>query len=114
MIKNFLLSMTLLMFSCALLAADQGKGKRLVELNNCVSCHGANLNSPIAPEYPKLAGQYSDYLFHAMLAYQAKERRLVGRDHPIMVGQMAKFSRAELEDMAAYIASLPGDLTTKP
>ncbi len=114
MIKNFLLTMTLLMFSCAVLAADQEKGKRLVELNNCASCHGANLTAPIAPEYPKLAGQYSDYLFYAMLAYQAKNKRLVGRNHPIMVDQMAKFSRADLEDMAAYIASLPGDLVTKP
>ena len=44
-------------------AASTEKGQALVEKANCASCHGAGLNAPILPAYPKLAGQYADYLF---------------------------------------------------
>ena len=47
-------------------AASVEKGQALVEKGNCASCHGAGLNAPIAPNYPKLAGQYPDYLYYAL------------------------------------------------
>ena len=31
----------------------------------CASCHGANFSKPIDPAYPKLAGQYGDYLYRS-------------------------------------------------
>ena len=51
-------------------AADLEKGKQLVEKGTCAACHGAGLNAPISPDYPKLAGQHGDYIYHALLAYQ--------------------------------------------
>lgn len=51
-------------------AASIEKGKTLVEKGNCASCHGADLNTPILPVYPKLAGQPVDYLYYALHAYQ--------------------------------------------
>ena len=103
-----------MLLSAITYAADKINGKRLVETNQCIACHGADLKTPLSPEYPKIAGQHKDYLFHAMLAYQANpNNRLIGRSNAIMVSQMAKFNRQELEDMAAYIASLPGDLVIK-
>lgn len=108
------------------LAADIAAGKALVEKGNCVACHGANMNTPITPDYPKLAGQHADYLYHALVAYQISGNPQVGRANAIMQGQVnanpgvtdkngkpRPFTRQELKDMAAYIHSLPGDLVIK-
>jgi len=94
-------------------AADVKNGKALVEKANCASCHGADLKTPIAPAYPKIAGQHADYLFHALRAYQVGNNPNVGRSNAVMAGQVKDFTPAELKDMAAYIASLPTSLVLK-
>ncbi len=95
-------------------AADISNGRTLVERNNCAACHGANFNQPISPDYPKLGGQHADYLYFSMRAYQiADSNPLVGRNHPIMQVQVQNLSQSDLLDIAAYIESLPGDLTQK-
>jgi len=95
------------------LAADLNNGKALVEKGNCASCHGANLNTPIAPAYPKIAGQHADYLYHALKAYQVTNNPNIGRGNAVMAGQVKAFSQSELKDIAAYVASLPGSLVIK-
>lgn len=80
----------------------------------CVSCHGANYNKPIDGAYPKIAGQYSDYLFAAMRAYGTDGNPNVGRSNPVMSTQVKAFKRAELKAMADYLATLPGDMHTVP
>jgi len=107
-------------------AADIAAGKALVEKGGCVACHGKGLNAPISPDYPKLAGQHSDYIYHALVAYQTSGNPLVGRNNAIMAGQVKsnpavtdkdgkprEFTRKELKDIAAYIESLPGDLVLR-
>lgn len=86
----------------------------LLTKGNCASCHGENLNKPIDPSYPKLAGQHADYLYVALKAYQTENNAQVGRGNPIMAGMAKPFSHAELKAMANYIASLPSDLKTVP
>ena len=61
----FTSAITLSLMSSAY-AANIEAGKALVEKNNCASCHGADLKSPIAPNYPKIAGQHQDYLFYSV------------------------------------------------
>ncbi len=80
----------------------------------CISCHGANFNKPIDGAYPKIAGQHADYLYVALRAYGTEGNRQVGRANAIMGAQVKPFSRAELKQMAEYIASLPGDLRVVP
>ena len=111
--KKILFALGALCLSLTAQAADRENGKALVEKNNCASCHGAGLNKPIAPEYPKLAGQHADDLYHALAAYQTTNHPLVGRANAIMGAQAAKFSHKELKDIAAYIESLPGDLVVR-
>jgi len=107
-------------------AADIAAGKALVEKGNCAACHGADLKSPISPDYPKLAGQHASYLFHALAAYQVTNNPVVGRSNAIMAGQVnanpaatdkagkpRPFTHKELQDIAAYIESLPGDFVLK-
>ena len=78
----------------------------------CVSCHGANFNKPIDGAYPKIAGQYPDYLFAALKAYKTDGNPQIGRNNAIMVGQVKQFSTQELKALAAYIGSLPAEMST--
>jgi cytochrome c553 len=94
-------------------AASIEAGKALVEKNNCNSCHGPDLKSPIAPNYPKIAGQHKDYLFYALKSYQVENNPQVGRGNAIMSGQAKQFNLAQLKDIAAYVSSLPSDFVVK-
>ncbi len=95
-------------------AANADKGKALVEKANCVSCHGVGLNAPILPVYPKLAGQYADYLYYALKAYKVGgSNAQYGRNNAIMGSQVQAFSDADMQDIAAYLASLPGNFVIK-
>ena len=95
-------------------AANVEKGQALVEKANCASCHGAGLNAPILPAYPKLAGQYPDYLYYALKAYKVgNSNAKFGRNNAVMGSQIQAFSDADLHDIAAYVASLPGNFVIK-
>ena len=71
----------------------------------CTDCHGADGNNPIDPTYPKLGGQYGDYLAHALQAYRASTR-----DHMLMTPQAQKLSDQDIADLAAYFGSRPSQL----
>ena len=96
--------------------ATEGSAKaaELVKKGACVSCHGDNFSKPIDPSYPKIAGQYGDYLFVALKAYKTDNNPKVGRANGIMGGVVKQFSNAELKELANYISALPGDLKTVP
>ena len=84
----------------------------LLKKGNCTSCHGDNFSKPIDPSYPKLAGQHADYLYVALKAYQTEKNPQVGRSNPVMMGMAKPFTHAELKQLTAYIASVPGELHT--
>jgi cytochrome c553 len=86
----------------------------LLQKAACVSCHGANFAKPIAPNYPKIAGQNSDYLFVALKAYKTDNNAAVGRNNAIMGGIAKQFTNPELKAIAQYIGSLEGDVKTVP
>jgi cytochrome c553 len=78
----------------------------------CVSCHGANFSKPIDGAYPKIAGQYADYLYVALKSYKVEGNANVGRGNAIMAGQVKQFSTKELKALADYIGSLPAEVRT--
>ncbi|MGH8853373.1 MAG: c-type cytochrome [Telluria sp.] len=90
-------------------AADVSKGEALAKKYNCASCHGADYNKPIDPSYPKLAGQYAEYLTHALRAYK-RGAGANGRNNPIMAGLVQPLSNQDMADIGAYLASLPTNL----
>jgi cytochrome c553 len=95
-------------------AADAGNGKVLSDSHNCAACHGVNLNKPVSPEYPKLAGQHSDYVYWALRQYQmGNGNPHLGRNNPIMQAQVQSLSPSDMKDIAAYVESLNGDLVQK-
>jgi cytochrome c553 len=91
-----------------------GAAAALIQKGGCQSCHGGNLNSPVDPAYPKIAGQYADYLYASLRAYKVEGNPKVGRSNAVMGSIAKQFSRSELKLMAEYVASLPGDLETIP
>ena len=72
---------------------------------SCIDCHGAEGNSPLDPTYPKLGGQYGDYIAHALQAYRAGDRQ-----NPQMTPQAAALTDQEISDLAAYFGSRPSQL----
>jgi cytochrome c553 len=96
-------------FVSAVQAADIAAGRAKHE-QACAACHGKDANSPIDPSYPKLAGQHRDYLERALLDYRAG-----GRKNAIMAAQAQALSRADITNLSAFYASLPGSLKlTRP
>jgi cytochrome c553 len=86
----------------------------LLKRGNCASCHGDNFSKPLDPSYPKIGGQHADYLYVALKSYQTERNTAIGRSNAIMAAQAKPFSHAELKLLANYIASLPGELQTRP
>jgi len=84
--------------------ATKGKDKAAV----CSACHGPDGNTPIAPEYPRLAGQPHDYLEKALRDYKSGRRK-----NPLMGPQAQNLSKQDIKDLAAYFSSLSGDLKVK-
>ena len=95
------------------MAADVAAGEALAKKFNCASCHGADYNKPIDPSYPKLAGQHRDYLALAMTAYKRGADGANGRNNAIMAAQVKPLSQNDIDNIAAYLESLPGDLVQK-
>ena len=74
----------------------------------CAACHGADGITAIDPSYPKLAGQYPDYLARALSDYKSGARK-----NAIMAGMAAALSKEDIANIAAYYASLPSPLNNK-
>ena len=98
-------------FACALfsggavaadLAAGQAKAKEI-----CQACHGLDGNSQ-TPDYPKLGGQYPDYLQKALRDYKSGARK-----NPIMAGFAGALTDKDIENLAAYYASQPPVIVRK-
>ncbi len=90
----------------AVAGGDAAKGKEKAAV--CGACHGADGNTPIMPEYPKLAGQPHDYLEKALRDYKSGKRK-----NPLMAPMAANLSKQDMKDLAAYFSSLSGDLKVK-
>lgn len=95
-------ALTLALFAAGVLSlvacsgpnAELGKQKSAV----CQPCHGPDGNSS-DPQFPRLAGQYEDYLVRALTDYRSGKRR-----NPVMSGFATGLSDADIANLAAYYA----------
>ena len=85
-------------FSTQVSAADIEAGK--AKSATCAACHGANGISAI-PTYPNLAGQKPAYIVQQLKAFKSGERK-----NAIMAPMAAMLSDQDMENLAAYYASL--------
>ena len=72
---------------------------------SCIDCHGPDGNAPIDASYPKLGGQYADYLAHALQQYRKGER-----EHALMTPQASGLGDQDIADLAAYFGARPSRL----
>lgn len=97
--------------SAGLPAGHIAAGEKLATSKNattgqsCVDCHGADGNVPIDPSYPKLGGQYRDYLAHALQAYRSG-----ARENALMSSQAKNLTDQQIADMSAYFGSRESSL----
>ncbi|MBI4191674.1 MAG: cytochrome c [Betaproteobacteria bacterium] len=102
--KNFLLVAAVLAVSAQVYAADPTAGKEKAKA--CAACHGENGVSQV-PDFPKLAGQYNDYLARTLNDYKSGARK-----NAIMAGQVANLKQEDIADLAAFY-SIQKALATK-
>ncbi|WAG10960.1 cytochrome c [Aeromonas dhakensis] len=79
-------------------AADVEAGKTKAAV--CAACHGAE-GRALVPNYPHLAEQNAAYLVKQLKAFKDGSRK-----EPLMVPFMAPLTEADMENLAAYYASL--------
>ncbi|WP_461606632.1 c-type cytochrome [Aeromonas rivipollensis] len=75
---------------------EAGKAKATV----CAACHGVDGKATV-PVYPHLADQNAAYLLKQMKAFKEGSRT-----EPLMAPFMAMLNEADMENLAAYYASL--------
>ena len=94
-------------FATSALAAEVPIEKIKEKAKTCAACHGEDGNATANAMYPRLAGQYHDYLARALHEYKSGDRK-----NPIMAGFAATLSDQDIEDLAAHFSSLEaGKLT---
>ena len=71
----------------------------------CASCHGATGNESLDDTYPKLAGQYPEYLSKALHDYKSGKRK-----NTVMQGFAQALSDEDIDDLSAYFSSQDGEL----
>lgn len=71
----------------------------------CATCHGKTGDGP-TPTFPKLAGQYNDYMVHALKEYRSGARKNI-----VMNGQAQNLSIQEIKALSAYFSSQGGGLS---
>lgn len=84
--------------SSVLLAGDAAAGK--AKSATCAACHGQDGISP-NDLWPNLAGQKEGYLVLQMKAFRDGQR-----NNPMMAPMAAGLSDADIDDLAAFYASL--------
>jgi cytochrome c553 len=70
----------------------------------CHACHGDG-NKTLDGTYPRLAGQYPDYLAKALREYRDGKRK-----NAIMAGQAQALKDKDINDLAEYFGSLDGTI----
>ncbi len=73
----------------------------------CAACHGENGANPTTPVYPILAGQYANYLEHALKEYKTGKRKNV-----VMSSQVTSLSDADIRLLSRYFAAQSSKLHT--
>jgi cytochrome c553 len=79
-----------------------------VATQGCVQCHGANGAKPMSGEYPVLAGQYADYIVHALKDYKSGKRK-----NPIMAGIISGVKEEDFEVIAQFFSQQRGLCSTE-
>jgi len=97
-------ALALAFVSAAQAEGDPRQGR--YEAQTCLGCHGVSGYANVYPSYhvPKLGGQNPDYIISALKAYKEGKR-----DHATMQAQARSLTEQQMEDIAAYFATVEGE-----
>lgn len=91
---------------------DAARGQQIYEgtvviegVAACHTCHGKDANQAQTPLFPKLAGQYPEYLAQALLNYKNG-----GRKNAVMQPMAERLSVDDINDVSTYLGNLPGQI----
>ena len=70
----------------------------------CLACHGPSGNS-IVDQFPRLAGQRADYLYHRLVAFKAVNPKDPSYGSSPMPAQTQNLSDQDMRNIAAYFAA---------
>ena len=104
MLRTLVAGLALVLASGAAFAAPDAEAGK-TKSQPCAACHGPTGNESVDPTYPRLAGQYADYLAKALRDYKTGARK-----NAIMAGFATTLSEQDIEDLAAFFASQKGEL----
>ena len=93
-----LIALTILASQFAHAGGDIAAGA--VKSKPCAACHGADFNTPVSADIPRLAGQHADYLAIALKSFQDGSR-----NHAVMTSVAKTLSASDIDNLAAYYAS---------
>ena len=97
---KILLTLTALFLSTVAMAkGDKVAGQEKVQ-QVCASCHGLD-GQGINDTYPKLAGQFADYIVVALNDYKSGARK-----NAIMNGFAATLTEQDIDNVATYYSTL--------
>ncbi len=98
------LGLLMVLLSVPTAFAQKLDGKLLFATKTCLACHGADANTPLLPDYPKLAGQSRDYLLKQMIDIKSGARK--NGNAAAMAGVMPLVNEQEMAAIADWLASL--------
>lgn len=96
-------AMTLLMS----VGVAQASADAPAQAATCVACHGEAGAKPILPTYPVIAGQYANYLAHALKDYRSGARK-----NAVMAGIAGVLSDEDIKVLSQYFSQQEGPLYT--
>jgi cytochrome c553 len=116
MTKRLILALPIALFAGSVLAgpptgdAERGgkihRGELAIEgVAACSTCHGPDGNETINGTFPRLAGQYAEYLVHALKSYTDGSR-----NNAVMMPIAGALSLEDMQDLAAFYSKQTGTL----
>src|SRR5271155_4056796 len=69
----------------------------------CHACHG--VGAPVAPTFPRLAGQRPDYLYHRLVSFKTASPKDPYYSASPMRSQAVNLTDADMRDLAVYFAA---------
>jgi cytochrome c553 len=105
--SHLIAAVALAALACTATASAAAKGDAAAGKTKaapCAACHGDG-NKTLDNTYPRLAGQYPDYIAKALRDYRSGKRT-----NSIMGGQAQALKDKDIDDLAAYYGSLDGQI----
>jgi len=106
-LQRVLMAGLVMAWATSVAAQDAKKGEELAQ-QQCAACHGKDFVTGIDPTYPKLAGQYPDYLEKVLRDYKSGARK-----NPIMNGIAKPLTHDDIRNVSAYLSGLSGPLSNQ-